>query len=34
MKVSAVGIPWYRRETYDQLRGLFVDGDKIKRFLD
>jgi hypothetical protein len=26
---SVIGIPWYRPENYDQLRKLFVDGNKL-----
>lgn len=27
MKVSTVGIPWYRPDDYNKLRKLFVDGN-------
>lgn len=29
MTVSAVGIPWYNKETYRAARALFVDGAKF-----
>ena len=29
MKISVVGLPWYRKEHYLQLRALFVDGVRL-----
>jgi hypothetical protein len=29
MDVKAVGMPWYREPDYAELRGLFVDGQKL-----
>jgi hypothetical protein len=29
LKVSVVGLPWYRKERYSQLRGLFIDGARL-----
>jgi hypothetical protein len=29
VKVAAVGIPWYRREDFAELRALFTDGHKL-----
>jgi precorrin-6x reductase len=31
MNISAVGMVWYRREHFDQLRALCEDGDKLPR---
>jgi len=29
MEISAIGIPWYRREDFAALRELFVDGNDL-----
>jgi hypothetical protein len=29
VKISVVGLPWYRKEDYLQLRALFVDGARL-----
>lgn len=34
MKVQIVGMAWYRRETFDALRSMFEDGDKLHRTYD
>lgn len=31
MKVSVVGIPWYREEDFVALRALFADGEKLHK---
>jgi hypothetical protein len=31
---TPIGIPWYRREAYPELRKLFVDGDRLPRDYD
>jgi len=34
MELTAVGIPWYRREEYDALRASFEDGDGLHDTFD
>lgn len=29
MQVQAIGIPWYRKEDYPKLLGIFEDADKL-----
>lgn len=29
MKVSATGMPWYEEQDYEELRRLFVDGERL-----
>lgn len=31
MQVQVIGIAWYRPETFDRLRSIFEDGDKLPR---
>lgn len=31
MKVSVVGIPWYREEDFPVLRAMFADGDRLHK---
>ncbi len=31
MQVQIVGMAWYRPETFDRLRAMFEDGDKLHR---
>jgi hypothetical protein len=33
-QVQAVGMPWFRRETFDVLRAMFEDGHKLHRTYD
>ncbi len=32
--ISAIGMPWFRRETFDMLRAMFEDGHKLHRTYD
>jgi hypothetical protein len=34
MRVSIVGIAWYKREDYERLKLLFTDGDKLHATYD
>jgi hypothetical protein len=34
MKVSKMGIAWYRREDYDRLRRIFSDGANLPQHYD
>ncbi len=34
MQDSTVGIPWYRREEFQELRALFADGHKLHETFD
>jgi hypothetical protein len=34
MQVSVTGIGWYRREDYDRLKAMFVDGHKLPATYD
>jgi hypothetical protein len=34
MQVSAVGLPWYKREDFDALRSWFTDGGKFPKTYD
>jgi hypothetical protein len=34
MRISVTGIAWYKREDYERLRALFMDGDKLPSTYD
>ncbi len=34
MRVSVVGIAWYKREDYEKLLGIFVDNEKLASTYD